>query len=90
MKMAEKIGMAEKIKIRWESENSFSVESVNCSTSRVRSVISNEELTNAVCPWAIFAASIANKITGKELKLNPSEFNEIGAITKLTIIERES
>ena len=89
MKMAANIGMAEKIKIKWESENSFSVESVNCSTSRVRSVMSGEELTNAVCPWAIFAASIANKITGKELQLNPSEFNEIGAITRLKLIETD-
>lgn len=87
MKMAEKIGMAEKVKIKWESEDTFSVESINCSTARVRSVMSSKELTNAVCPWAIFAASIANKKTGKELKIEPSEFNEIGAKTKLKLIE---
>ena len=87
MKMAEKIGMAEKIKIKWESDKSFTIESVNCSTSRVRSVMTKEELTYAICPWAIFAASIANKITGKELRMEPSEFNEIGAFTKLTIID---
>jgi hypothetical protein len=87
MKMSEKIGMAEKVKIKWESEKSFTIESVNCSTAQVRSVMTKEELTNAVCPWAIFAASIANKITGKELRMEPSEFNEIGAITKLTILD---
>ena len=87
MKMAEKIGMAEKVKIKWESEKSFTIESVNCSTSQVRSVMTKEELSNAICPWAIFAASIANKITGKELRMEPSEFNEIGAATKLTIID---
>jgi hypothetical protein len=87
IKMAEKIGMAEKIKIEWESDKSFKIESVNCSTSQVRSVMTKEELTNAICPWAIFVASIANKITGKELRMEPSEFNEIGAVTKLTILE---
>ncbi|MBY8987724.1 MAG: hypothetical protein KGD61_04670 [Candidatus Lokiarchaeota archaeon] len=87
MKMAEKIGMAEKVKIKWESEKSFTIESVNCSTAQVRSVMTKEELTHAICPWAIFAASIANKITGKELRMEPSEFNEIGALTKLTIID---
>jgi hypothetical protein len=85
MKMASKIGMAENIKIKWVSEKSFTVESVNCSTSQVRSVMTREELTNAICPWAILAAAIANKITGKELSLEPSEFNEIGAITRLTL-----
>ena len=49
--------------------------------------MTKEELTHAICPWAIFAASIANKITGKELRMEPSEFNEIGALTKLTIID---
>ncbi len=87
MKMAEKIGMAEKIKIKWDSEKSFTIESVNCSTAQVRSVMTKEELSNAICPWAIFAASIANKITGKELRMEPSEFNEIGAFTKLTLID---
>ncbi|MFW9865619.1 MAG: hypothetical protein ACFFEN_05920 [Candidatus Thorarchaeota archaeon] len=86
MKMAEKIGMAEKIKVNWESEKTFTIESVNCSTAAVRSVMTKEELTNAVCPWAIIIASIANKISGKELKMEPSEFNEIGAKTKLTIL----
>lgn len=89
MKMASKIGMAEKIKVKWESEKSFTVESVNCSTARVRSVMTSDELENAICPWAIFAASIANKITGKELEFSPSEFNEIGAKTKLTIVEKQ-
>jgi hypothetical protein len=87
MKMAEKIGMAEKIKVEWESEKAFTIESVNCSTAQVRSVMTREELTNAICPWAIIIASIANKITGKELKMEPSEFNEIGAKTKLTLLD---
>jgi hypothetical protein len=87
MKMAEKIGMAEKIKIEWESDKAFTIESVNCSTAQVRSVMTKEELTNAICPWAIIIASIANKITGKELQMEPSEFNEIGAKTKLTILD---
>jgi hypothetical protein len=87
MKMAAKIGMAEKIKVKWVTENTFTVESVNCSTAQVRSVMTKEELTNAICPWAIFAASIANKISGKELQMEPSDFSEIGAKTKLTIIE---
>ncbi|MHA1985024.1 MAG: hypothetical protein ACW98D_00145 [Promethearchaeota archaeon] len=86
-KMAEKIGMAEKIKVDWESDKSFIIESVNCSTSQVRSVMSKEELTNAICPWAIIIASIVNKVTGKELKMEPSEFNEIGAKTKLTLLD---
>jgi hypothetical protein len=86
-KMAEKIGMAEKIKINWESDKTFIIESMNCSTSQVRSVMTEEELTNAICPWAIIVASIANKITGKELKMEPSEFNEIGAKTKLTLLD---
>ena len=87
VKMAEKIGMAEKVKIKWVSEKSFTIESVNCSTAPVRSVMTKEELTNAICPWAIFAASIANKITGKELRMEPSDFNEIGAFTKLTLVD---
>jgi hypothetical protein len=85
--MAEKVGMAEKVKIKWESEKAFTIESINCSTSQVRSVMTKEELTNTVCPWAIFAASVANKITGKELRMEPSEFNQIGAITKLTLLD---
>ncbi|MFX1554641.1 MAG: hypothetical protein ACFFBV_12000, partial [Promethearchaeota archaeon] len=87
MRMSEKIGMAEKVKIKWESEKTFTIESVNCSTAQVRSVMTKEELTNAICPWAIFAASIVNKITGKELRMEPSEFNEIGALTKLTLLD---
>ncbi|MFW9972108.1 MAG: hypothetical protein ACFFDF_18100, partial [Candidatus Odinarchaeota archaeon] len=87
MKMAQKIGMAEKVKIKWDSEKTFTIESVNCSTAQVRSVMTKEELTNAICPWAIFAASIVNKITGKELKMEASEFNEIGAITRLTLLD---
>ncbi len=47
--------------------------------------MTREELTNAICPWGILTAAIANKITGKELSLEPSEFNEIGAITRLTL-----
>lgn len=88
MKMASKIGMAEKIKVNWESENTFTIKSINCSTAAVRSVMSPEELTNAICPWAIFTASIVNKVTGKELKIEPSKFDEIGAETRLTIVDK--
>ncbi|MBD3193960.1 MAG: hypothetical protein GF317_02825 [Candidatus Lokiarchaeota archaeon] len=87
--MAEKIGMAEKIKIKWESADVFTIESVNCSTARVRSVMDEEELTDAVCPWALFSAAIVNKLTGKELIIEPSTFNEIGAISRLKISEKE-
>ncbi len=81
------IHMAERIKIDWESEKTFSIESINCSTARVRSVMKPDELTNAICPWAIMAAALVNKVTGKELQIDPSSFNEIGAITRLTILE---
>lgn len=84
-KKAAEIGMAEKIKIKWEDDKTFTVESVNCSTSKVRSSMSKSELTNAICPWAIMAASIINKSTGKDLEMESSEFNEIGAITRLHI-----
>jgi hypothetical protein len=87
--MAEEIGMAEKINIRWESEDTFIIESINCSTARVRSVMSEEELSEAICPWALFSASIVNKITGKELNIEPSTFNEIGALTRLKILEEK-
>ncbi len=87
LKRAAAIGMAEKIKVKWESDRIFTVESINCSTSKVRSAMKTEELINAVCPWAIIAASIANKITGKNLEMEPSEFNEIGAKTRLKITD---
>ncbi len=87
MKKAAQIGMAEKLKVKWESDRSFTVESINCSTAKVRSAMKKEELENAVCPWAIIAASIVNKITGKNLEMEPSEFNEIGAKTKLTLTD---
>ncbi len=86
-KHAAKIGMAEKIKIKWESDREVSIESVNCSTAKVRSVMSEEELQNAICPWAIMAAAIVNQTTGKELEIEASSFNEIGAKTKLHIKE---
>jgi hypothetical protein len=88
-KIAAKIGMSEQIKITWESEKVFSIESVYCSTANVRSYMTSEELTNAICPWAIMAATIANRITGKEISADPSDFNQIGAKTKLTIKEGE-
>ena len=78
-----KIGMAEKIKINWESDSAFTIESINCSTAKVRSSMTQEELTNAICPWAIMAASIVNKVTGKNIDIEASEFNEIGAKTRL-------
>ncbi len=88
-KMAENIGMAEKIKIKWESEDTFVVESINCSTARVRSVMTEQELEDVICPWALFTASIVNNLTGKELKIEPSSFNEIGAISRLKIIDKK-
>jgi hypothetical protein len=90
MQKFEDIGMSEKIKIKWLSENEFSVESVNCSTSVVRSYMKPEELTNSICPWGILAATIANALTGKGIELSPSEFNEIGALTKLKIIDKKT
>ena len=85
MRKFEEVGMAEKIKIRWLSENEFTIESVHCSTVVVRSYMKPDELTNSICPWGILAATIANALTGKDIELNPSEFNEIGALTKLKI-----
>jgi len=86
---AAEIKMAEKVKINWESGTDFSVESVNCSTAKVRSVMTKDELTNAICPWAIMAASIASRITGKDVEIDASEFNQIGAKTKLHLVEKE-
>ncbi len=88
MRRAAEIKMAEKVKVKWESDKEFTVESVNCSTAKVRSVMTKEELSNAICPWAIMAASIASKITGKDLEIDPSEFNEIGAKTKLRLVDK--
>jgi hypothetical protein len=87
-KRAAEIKMAEKVKIKWESDKDFSVESVNCSTAKVRSVMSEEELENAICPWAIMTASIAERVTGKDVEIDPSEFNQIGAKTKLHLVEK--
>lgn len=84
-KHATKIGMAEKIKIKWENDREVVVESINCSTAKVRSVMNESELENAICPWAIMAAAIVNQTTGKELDIEASKFNEIGASTKLVI-----
>jgi hypothetical protein len=85
MKKSAEIGMAEKVKIKWLSDREFVVESINCSTAKVRSVMDPEELENAICPWAIMAAAIVNKSIDKDLEIDASEFNEIGALTKLTI-----
>ncbi len=87
MKKSAEIGMAEKIKIKWLSDKEFTVESINCSTAKVRSVMKPDELENAICPWAIMAAAIVNNSINKDLEIAASEFNEIGAITKLTIKE---
>jgi len=89
MNMTAHVGMAEKVKIKWESEDTFTIESINCSTAAVRSVMSQNELVNAICPWAIMVASVVNKITGKELEIEGSEFNEIGAKTRLKIIDNK-
>ncbi len=88
MRRAAEIKMAEKVKVKWENDKEFTVESVNCSTAKVRSVMTKEELSNAICPWAIMAASIASKITGKDLEIDPSEFNEIGAKTRLRLVDK--
>jgi hypothetical protein len=84
---AAEIDMAEKVKIKWENSNTFTIESVNCSTAVVRSAMSQKELENSICPWGIMAATIAGKITEKDIEIEPSEFNEIGAKTRLTIHE---
>ena len=89
MKKFSEIGMAEKIKLKWVSNNEVIVESVNCSTSVVRSFMKPEELENAICPWAIMSATIVNNLTGKELEISASEFNEIGAKTKLKILDKK-
>jgi len=89
MKKFSEIGMAEKINIEWLSEHDLTVESINCSTSIVRSYMKPDELKNSICPWGILAATIVNALTGKNIELSPSEFNTIGAKTKLTIIEEK-
>ena len=45
----------------------------------------SQGLLYEICPWGILAATIAKALTGKDIELNPSEFNEIGALTKLKI-----
>jgi hypothetical protein len=90
MRKFEEIGMSEKLKIKWLSENEFTIESINCSTAVVRSFMKPEELVNSICPWGILAATIANAVTGKGIELSPSKFNEIGALTKLKIIDKET
>ena len=82
---AKKIGMAEKIKIDWKSDSEVVIESINCSTAKVRSIMDPKELEYAICPWAIMAAAIVNQSTGKELTIEPSIFNEIGASTKIIL-----
>ncbi len=47
-----------------------------------------EELINSICPWGLISAAIINKLTGKNIELKPSKFNEIGAKTKLRIVEK--
>ncbi|MBD3254037.1 MAG: hypothetical protein GF383_03050 [Candidatus Lokiarchaeota archaeon] len=90
MRKFEDIEMAEKLKVKWISENEFTIESINCSTAVVRSYMKPEELKNSICPWGILAATIANALTGKEIEIAPSEFNEIGAISKLKIVETKA
>lgn len=87
MKKFQEIGMAEKIKIKWISNDEFSIETINCSTAVVRSYMKPEELENAICPWAILSATIVNKLTGKNLEIEPTKFNEIGSLTNLKIVE---
>jgi hypothetical protein len=86
----EEIGMAEQLKIDWLSENEFTIESVNCSTAVVRSYMDSKELKNSICPWGILAATIVSALTEKDIEIGASDFNEIGAISKLKIVEKES
>ena len=81
--------MAEKLKIEWLSENEMTIESINCSTAAVRSYMKPQELTNSICPWGILFATIVNALTGKDIEISPSEFNEIGTKSKLKIIEKK-
>ncbi|NVM36665.1 MAG: hypothetical protein HWN81_13805 [Candidatus Lokiarchaeota archaeon] len=87
MKKFTEIGMAENLKLDWISENEFTLESINCSTAIVRSYMKPEELTNSICPWGILTATIVNALTGKDIEITPSEFNKIGAKSKLKIVE---
>jgi hypothetical protein len=89
MRKFEEIGMAEKLKIEWISDNEFTIESINCSTAAVRSYMEPKELENSICPWGILAATIANAVTKKNIEISPSEFNQIGARSKLKIIEEK-
>ncbi len=81
--------MVEKINIEWVSDKELIVESINCSTAVVRSYMELEELTNSICPWWIVEAAIMNTLTGKDIKLSPSEFNKIGARSRLKIVEKK-
>ena len=90
MRKFEDIGMAEKLKIEWLSEDEMTIESINCSTAAVRSYMKPQELTNSICPWGILSATIVNALTGKDIEISPSEFNEIGAKSKLKIIQNKN
>jgi hypothetical protein len=87
MNRCAEIGMAEKIKINWSSEDTFTVESINCSTAVVRSKIPKEDIKGSICPWALLSASLVNMLTGKNLEISPSDFNEIGAKTEVHLKE---
>ncbi len=89
MKKFSEINMAEKINIEWISDDKLTIKSVNCSTSVVRSYMEPNELTNSICPWAILAATIVNALTGKDIEINLSKFNKIGAKSKLRILEKK-
>jgi len=88
MKKFTEIGLAEKLKVKWISENELTVESFNCSTATVRSYMEPEELKNSICPWGILTATIVNALTGKDIEISPSEFKMIGAKSKLKIVEK--
>ena len=90
MKKFVEFGMAEEIKLDWIAEDEVRVESINCSTAVVRSFMKPEELENSICPWGLLAAAIINQLTGKDIKLEPSKFNEIGASTNLKIVEKKA
>ncbi|MBD3187742.1 hypothetical protein GF325_12980 [Candidatus Bathyarchaeota archaeon] len=83
------IGMAERIKLKWESGDSLTIESINCSTAAVRSKIPKEDIAGSICPWALLAASLLHYLTGRDVKITPSEFHEIGAKTKVELLQKD-
>lgn len=65
-------------------------EKFDCSTAVVRSYMKSEELINSICPWGILTATIVNALTGKDIEISPSEFNKIGAKSRLKIVDSKT